>query len=75
MRRVVRNGQDLSRYLKRYRAYLETQTEGLDRLGELAARRSCCLLCLETNPGACHRSVLAEVIAKRQANGIKVEHI
>jgi uncharacterized protein (DUF488 family) len=46
-------------YCKSYEAYLDTQTEALETLSELARTESIVLLCFEANPLECHRSLIA----------------
>lgn len=60
------------------KAYLEYLTGMGDAVGELLetvrAERSC-LLCFERDPAQCHRSLLAEVLAKRKGTKLKVVHL
>lgn len=75
IRRAPGNMRKRSRYFSEYRKHLDTQQEALESLHELVTRKRCCLLCLETKPEECHRSMLAGVLAGRQDNSIEVKHI
>jgi len=75
IRRDLRNGGSRVRYFSRYREHLRNRQEALKELRKLVTEKRCCLLCLESKPEECHRSVLAETLVKRGGNGIEVEHI
>jgi uncharacterized protein (DUF488 family) len=51
-------------YCKSYEAYLDTQTEALKVLSELAKTENIVLLCFEANPLECHRSLIADRLKK-----------
>jgi uncharacterized protein (DUF488 family) len=50
--------------LKRYEKYLESKGACLQSLVDFASDRRCCLLCLESCYTTCHRSVIAEKLAR-----------
>ncbi len=45
---------------------------GIDIIRSKAAKRACCVLCVERTPENCHRLIIAEQLAKQ---GIEVVHI
>lgn len=63
-----------------YAAHLATETAQA-ALAELAALveggRRVCLLCLERDPGHCHRSLVADALAERLDGGraLRIEHL
>jgi uncharacterized protein (DUF488 family) len=59
---LKRGGCDLAEYLERFRDYLRSQEAAMALLNEWAMRQRCCLLCVESRPEDCHRSVIAEVM-------------
>jgi uncharacterized protein (DUF488 family) len=50
--------------LERYGQYLASRKDRLKLLMNVVASRTYCLLCLESDPASCHRSVLAEELEK-----------
>jgi uncharacterized protein (DUF488 family) len=58
-----------------YRAYVEESSpEALDELaGELAAGPRTALLCLEADPGGCHRRVITDALRERHAGLVVVD--
>lgn len=50
--------------LQRYDRYLESKTSCLHSLVDAVADRQCCLLCLETCYAKCHRSIIANKLAR-----------
>jgi uncharacterized protein (DUF488 family) len=50
---------------RRFREYLDTQSEAIAQLAELVQREVCCLLCVEADPRHCHRTVVAEYVRAR----------
>lgn len=75
IRRANGNKADRGQYFSEYRAHLAAHEEALEELRRLVCRKRCCLLCLETDPDQCHRSVLAQVLADNGNNGLEVRHI
>jgi uncharacterized protein (DUF488 family) len=61
------------RYAKDFNRYLETQSDVVDQLSEMAEASHCALLCFEANYNMCHRSIVAAAVER--AAGIKVEHL
>lgn len=62
-------------YLAAYRRHLPTQRDQLNQLLALVRAKRCCLMCLESNPEICHRSVLAEELARLNPESLEVDHI
>ena len=50
---------DIERCLLRYRHYLEDRPDVLEQISVLTAEMPSILLCVEADPSACHRSVIA----------------
>jgi uncharacterized protein (DUF488 family) len=76
LRHRLRDGEcDLDEYFTDFREYLQTQDNVLDELYTMAARKSCCLICVEHLPDDCHRSVVADVVASRNEHRIEILHV
>lgn len=61
------------RYTKGYLLHLSSQAKAIDDLAELAAERNCALLCFEADYRFCHRSFVADAVARH--SGANIEHI
>ena len=68
LRAQVRKNKDYATFLNAYRAYLQTQELALHATLPLIYEHSSCLLCFEQNPNECHRSVVAEQLARVAAS-------
>jgi uncharacterized protein (DUF488 family) len=66
---------DFAQLKRDYLAYLGSQEPAVEELRELAAQGGCCLLCFERDPAQCHRSILAEVLARRTGSAFPMEHL
>jgi uncharacterized protein (DUF488 family) len=66
---------DWARYTKRFRAYLEGQTEALEKLVGWMREERCCLLCYEEDYNFCHRSYVAEKVATLVEEDVKINHL
>ena len=75
IRKPYKQKGDFARLKRDYLAYLRTQGPEIERLRELAAQGGCVLLCFERDPATCHRSILAEVLARRPGPHLRVEHV
>ena len=76
LRKRIRAGElDLQRYLREYRRHLNEQFEPLKALEDLVAQKRCCLLCVEADPLECHRSILAQVLARRSRGKVELVHL
>jgi uncharacterized protein (DUF488 family) len=51
----------------------EPALHDLARLATLAAGRRCCLFCFERDHTACHRTIVADMLAER--SGLTVVHV
>lgn len=58
--------------LARFRDHAERQPEVLAALHEAVAVKRAALLCFEADPASCHRSVLADLLARAAADSIRV---
>jgi len=76
LRIKLKSGQyAIASYLNKFRKYLTSHTETLDRLYELALRKRCCLICVEQCSEECHRSIVAKIVASRNGHKVKVIHL
>lgn len=74
LRDLYRGGQK-AEGARRYRAHLRNgSTHAVDRLAEVVPERSACLLCLEADHQACHRSVIIDELEQRLPL-LQVEHL
>jgi uncharacterized protein (DUF488 family) len=69
----LRKAGDRSAFFKEFRAHLRGQREALAELGEIVAGTSACLVCFEADPALCHRTVVAEAVAKK--TGAAIRHL
>lgn len=75
LRKQLKNGGNLKDYFAAFRKYLRKQDDALGSLYELASAKTCCLMCLETKPEECHRSVVADALVRRNGKSLEVIHI
>jgi len=61
--------------MEAFRKILQQKPEVLKDSLDVVEARPCCLLCLESEPAECHRSVVAEELGRVSAAGITVEHL
>jgi uncharacterized protein (DUF488 family) len=73
-RDALKGGWAFDEFAAEFKSLLETQTAALAVLGDVAASKRTCLLCFEADPGSCHRSLVAEVLAE-SLEGIEVVHL
>lgn len=74
--RALFHGGRLEEGRQRYRAFLENGSSGaVDILVGLAQVQPTAILCMEREPGDCHRSVVADVAVERATGRIRVEHL
>jgi uncharacterized protein (DUF488 family) len=66
---------DLPEYLARFREYLNCEAHTLRDLNALAARKRCCLLCVESRHEECHRSVVAEAVVLCGGQEMAITHL
>ena len=64
---------DRRAFLKNYREHLRDQAAALSELGQIARESTACLVCFEANPALCHRSVVADALAKE--TGAAIRHL
>lgn len=75
IRHEYRADNDWVRYSKRFKAYLEDQTEALERLAGWMRDERCCLLCYEEDFNFCHRSFVADEAAPLVEGDVKINHL
>src|SRR5277367_3827769 len=66
----LRKDGDLARFFSDFREYLATQRTLLDTLARTTTG-AVALLCYERNPAECHRSVVAEALARRTQSTVR----
>lgn len=60
---------------RRYRAFLRNgSAHAVDRLADVIADQSACILCFEADHGSCHRAVIIEELERRLPQ-LEVEHL
>lgn len=74
IRHDYRADDDWARYTKRFKAYLEGQTEALAKLVRWMQEERCCLLCYEEDFNFCHRLYVAEKAATL-LDDVKINHL
>jgi uncharacterized protein (DUF488 family) len=62
---------DPKRCLRLYARYLDAHRAVLDAVAAAATERRSALLCLEARPESCHRSVIANRLARRKRFSVK----
>ena len=75
IRRELKRGGSWADYFSAYRAHLAEREAEIERLRARARETTCCLLCFERDATACHRSVLAEMLAHRSDPPLVVRHV
>ena len=75
VRHAYREDGDWSRYTRKYKAYLDTQDDTLDHLGQLMQGDRCCLMCFEADFNFCHRSFIAERMVARPDGPARALHL
>lgn len=64
---------DWVRYTAGYLNHLKDQETAIGRLIDLAASSNCALMCYEADHNDCHRSMVADAVAKN--SGAEIKHI
>lgn len=62
-------------FSKLYLRAISNENQTLDNLLSEVRGSTCCLLCFEKTPSECHRSIVADEIAKRANNQIHISHL
>lgn len=75
LREEVRHSKDYAGFLASYRAHLRSEEPALHAALPLIYARSSCLLCFEQRPEECHRSVVAEELARVAEGGLEIVHL
>jgi len=71
VRNAYRSHGDWSLYTHGFLKHLHTQGAAVVELAKLAADSNCALLCYEANHNFCHRSLVADAVAKHSGAGIQ----
>jgi uncharacterized protein (DUF488 family) len=76
LRNRLRGGEcKLDEYFSEFARYLSTQDAALAALQKRSTQERCCLICVESRPEDCHRSIVAEAISQRSGGKVRVNHI
>jgi len=70
----LREGWDFSEFANEYRRILDNQPETLEKLHTLAVENRICLVCFEEDPSSCHRSIVAEHVARWRPE-VRISHL
>ena len=73
IRDQYRQNEDWNQYTESFLNYIATQDEALSDLAGFASRITCALLCYEADYNFCHRSMVADAVARRAK--LTVSHI
>ncbi|MFC4454561.1 DUF488 domain-containing protein [Deinococcus sonorensis] len=74
LRKEYRLSHDFQVLAGGYAVHLATQRDALETLGDWVQQQPVCLLCYEADPGACHRSLIAQRLQDLQLVGA-VQHL
>ena len=75
VRHDYREDENWARYTRRFKAYMETQDEAIERLIGWVREEWCCLLCYEEDYNFCHRSYIAEQVVSKMDDAIRIHHL
>jgi uncharacterized protein (DUF488 family) len=70
-----RRTRDFGSLAKQYHTHIAKQDPAVEMLYDMAAAETCCLFCFERDPKLCHRSLLADVVVRRNGRQFVVQHI
>jgi uncharacterized protein (DUF488 family) len=73
LRDRLKKTDDRGTFLKAYREHLRGQPEAMSELEEIVGGSKACLVCFEADPALCHRTVVAEAVAKK--TGAAIRHL
>lgn len=75
VRHEYRDDEDWQRFSERYKAYLHTQQESLDRLARLVSLSTCCLMCFEADYRRCHRRFVTNALWVKFDGELQINHL
>ena len=75
MRKAYRANPDMTWFRQAYRGFLASRAQDLQELAGLLPQSRCCLMCFEADPAECHRSLIAEELAKNFSGKLEVRHL
>lgn len=75
IRNDYRCDKDWGRYTQRFMNYLASQEGAVGELIDLLKIGRCCLICFEEDPRFCHRSYVAQAVAKKVRNPSLIHHL
>ena len=75
LRDKVKADDDYDYFFAEYEKYLQTQTEALRRIVNIAGEKNSCLLCYERDVDRCHRRAVADGIRDMAGENIGISHL
>jgi len=75
LRDAVRRSHDYPAFFAEMDALLAAQGPALDRALAIAAAAPTALLCFEADPATCHRTPVAQAMARRAPAGLAIVHL
>ena len=76
LRSFLLETKDYHTFFKQYKKVISNNMNDIDEiLNTINRGKKVALLCYEKNPEACHRSVVANEIKKRDGNGLEITHL
>ena len=75
IRAAYRINDDWDEYTESYLPYLESQTEVVRELAQLALREHCALLCFEADANFCHRLFVADALVALYPRRLNLVHL
>jgi uncharacterized protein (DUF488 family) len=67
--------QNYEQLFKAYSKYLSSKMEGIEELDGHISDGVNCIMCFESDPERCHRSVIVDKIKEYDGKGLKIKHI
>ena len=74
-REALRDGLDFDIFSDMFASLLDERDEILQQVLDRLAHQRICLLCCEEDPGACHRSLVAERLRSMRPRQVQVVHL
>ncbi len=75
LRNELRRAWDYGEFFAGYSKHLDSLNGSLAALAGLALRKKTCLLCMEAEATACHRSILAERLRRESGAELEIVHL
>ena len=75
IRNKFKADKNYNQLFKEYAKYLSSNMDGIEELDGYISNGVNCIMCFESEPERCHRSVIVEKIKEYNGKGLKVRHI